>query len=866
MTEAEFIDILQNAYNNPDGKVRSHNEGLLMQFMETAADNFVSCCTSGFQNRSLQIPLRVAILTVLRSALKPKAHNAQGSIWPRLQFGSKETIKTAVINCLIDQNELIKKAAANLTAMVFVLDVKTDKTWFSLLDNLANNIDNQDLEIKKAAIMTLGYICELLNQEKITDLPKPQIESLIAGIIIGLKEYSEITNTAILALSNSIQYLRVNIQSPGFLEMIFEILVKLLVKSCESREEEIIRNTLLCLGEIVKMTFQDFERFSSITMQKVYDCYQITEPSIFLATNEFFMKLCRAEKAFGTKYFENFWQKLLGAAIEILMLRTAQDEGEVETGIIDSCSMLISSINELYPRVSFEMLIGFVHQNIDSQTESQKITSLVVFEAILEHSEENLAYAPINNGFFGMLSYLTQGTPRVKEYTMKLLIKIAQFHPTVFLNDQNFTRAMNDFNKYLDPSRREDAHLIKMRLGVLHCLRLLAESGPHIQSGSMKLTPYIDGFFDSMFNIIQRSTDKHLVDMMFTTMFDILEFSVEPRNLNEFFLGFAQFLNLINTSYTGPDPSSKKLIIESIFVDLNVILTRMYISQIDLVVRNSSTEQYLGQLFQFILDIFENYHEIMSEGLILCATILCYRDEFFASHVTAFNSKYTFEALKDVQNTELFKAGLEAVNMISKKFKGEFERQASDLFGYLVDKLQSTNLMKELKINIFHTIADMSLGFSKDLLPYFDKVLALVGYAVAAVAHFMNSDDIESQNYAEQLKECLIECYLCFTHAIYLKTSSKDREFETAFQELGSFLQFTCRRESNPSVHYLCTCLGLVLDVWTKTKNPNLVDINFIKSIMEALSHYQRHPDVPQALMYGNSMMANLNQVYMVNR
>lgn len=866
MNEAEFIDILQNAFNNPDGNVRSHNEGLLMEFMKTAPDNFVSCCTSGFQNTNLQVTLRVAILTVLRSALRPKSRDIQTSIWPQLQFNSKDNIKNSVTNCLIDQNEGVKKAAANLTAVVFVLDVMTDRVWFSLLDILAKNIDSPILEIKKAAITTLGYICELLNTEKITNLPEQQIESLIAGIIIGLKEYNEITNTAVLALSNSIQFLRLSIQNHKFLEMLFEILVKLLVQGCEKRDEEIIRNTLLCLGEIIKMTFQDFERFSAITLQKVFDCYQIINPSIFLATNEFFMKLCRAEKAHNTRYFDNFWQNLLRAAIEILLLRTAREEDETEIAIIDSCAMLISSINELYTKVSFENLIVFVQQNIESQNESQKITSLVIFEAILEHSEERLAYNFINDGFYGMLSYLSQGSPRVKEYTLKLLIKIAQFHPSVFLNDHNFTRAMNDFTKFLDPNMRENEHLIKIRLGVLHCLRLLAENGPHVQGGSIKLTPYVDNLFDSMFNIIQRSNDKHLVDMMFTTMFDILEFSVEPRNLNDFFTGFAQFLSLINQNYTGSDSTSKKMIIESIFVNLNLILTKMYMSNVNLVVANVSTDQYLGQLFQYILDIFESYHEIISEGLILCGTILCFREDVFKSHINAFNEKYTFKALEDVQNAELFKAGLETVNMISKKFKREFGRQADLLFKFLVEKLQSTNLLKELKINIFHTIADISLEFSQDLLPYFDMVLKLIEFAVIAVIHFMKNDDPDSQNYADQLKECLIECYLCFTHSIYLKMSTKDKEFEAAFQKLGNFLTFTCSKEANPSVHYLCTVLGLMLDVWTKSKNTNLVDMQFVKYLMDVLNGYPRHPEVPQSLMYANNLMANYQQGFLSNR
>jgi len=857
MDQADFIKILQNAYSSQDSNTRNQNESLLMSFMNSEPDKFVLFCTANFQNTELHAPLRVAIFTVLRTVLKPKFPQNATSPWPKLQFQTKDQLKNSATMCLIDANEGIKKAAANLTALVFVLDVMTDRLWFNLLDLLAQNIQDENFNVKKASITTLGYICELLNSEKITNLPEKHIESLIAGIIIGLNNYSEISNTAILALSNSIQFLKISIQSQDFLDMLFDILVKMLLEGCSHNDEEIVRNTLLCLGEIIKMTFRSFERFSSVVMEKAFDCYKLAQPSIFLATNEFFMKLCRAEKTHGTRYFDNFWQNLLRAAVEILLLRTAKEEDEIETSIIESSSMLISSINELYNKVSFENLIGFVHQNIDAPTEHQKVTSLVVFEAILEHTEESVAYNFINNGFYGMLSYVSQGSPRVKEYTLKLLVKIAQFHPAVFLNDQNFSRAMNDLTKFLDPKLRDSEHLVRLRLSILHCLRLLAENGPHVQGGSTRLAPYINSMFDSMFSLIQTSNSKPLIDMMFTTMFDILEFAVQARNINEFFLGFANFLNLIHQNYTGPDSTTKKLIVESIFVNLNLILTRMLVSEVDLVVPNGSSEQYLKHLFQYILEIFDSYREIMSEGLILCGTIICFKQDFFASHINAFNTKYIFESLKDVQNVELFKAGLEVLNMLSKRYKREFERQTKDIFQYLIDKLQSTDLIKELKINIFHTIADMSLEYSEDLLPYFSVVLTLIDYAVDAVMHFMKVDDPDSQSYADQLKECIVESYLCFTHSIYLKMSSKDAEFEIAFQRLGNFLAYTCSKEAHPSVHYLCTCLGLLLDVWTKSKHKNLVDPRFIQFLMEMLNGYPRHPEVPQVLLYANNLMNN---------
>ena len=39
------------------------------------------------------------------------------------------------------------------------------KTWGKLLNAMADNIDHKDDDVKRAAIMTLGYICEEFSKD-----------------------------------------------------------------------------------------------------------------------------------------------------------------------------------------------------------------------------------------------------------------------------------------------------------------------------------------------------------------------------------------------------------------------------------------------------------------------------------------------------------------------------------------------------------------------------------------------------------------------------------------------------------------------------------------------------------------------------
>lgn len=56
---------------------------------------------------------------------------------------------------------IARRAAASGIAAICSLELPL-KQWPQIIPNLINNLQNQDPEIKKAALMTLGFVCEEL--------------------------------------------------------------------------------------------------------------------------------------------------------------------------------------------------------------------------------------------------------------------------------------------------------------------------------------------------------------------------------------------------------------------------------------------------------------------------------------------------------------------------------------------------------------------------------------------------------------------------------------------------------------------------------------------------------------------------------
>lgn len=99
-----------------------------------------------------------------------------------------QEVKNQLLKCLITKDKNIKRITANAVAALAIHEFQ-NKQWLDLIPNLANNLTHTDVEVKKAAIMTLGFLCETLKDKRLENfLEAKQIEEVLKGILLGLKK------------------------------------------------------------------------------------------------------------------------------------------------------------------------------------------------------------------------------------------------------------------------------------------------------------------------------------------------------------------------------------------------------------------------------------------------------------------------------------------------------------------------------------------------------------------------------------------------------------------------------------------------------------------------------------------------------
>jgi hypothetical protein len=172
-------------------------------------------------------------------------------------------------------------------------------------------------------VTTLGYICEYLNQDKIGNLGNEEIEQMLSGICIGLKEHTELSVTAINALFNALQFLKPSLENEKICDYVFELLLSMLQQAFLKKDEETLMMAINCLREITKMVYNKMQRYYQITFKKVMECYMSKMDSVILAANEYFIKVTKGELLMKTCYLKEFWQDITKIAIEQLYISNA---------------------------------------------------------------------------------------------------------------------------------------------------------------------------------------------------------------------------------------------------------------------------------------------------------------------------------------------------------------------------------------------------------------------------------------------------------------------------------------------------------------------------------------------------------------
>ena len=99
-----------------------------------------------------------------------KSKKGGNNFWIReIDQNLREEIKTAIISNLACKDNPVRNSVAALIAVIASIELPLS-LWDQLLPNLCTNAENDDNYIRMSSLKTLGYICEEVNPNTISNV------------------------------------------------------------------------------------------------------------------------------------------------------------------------------------------------------------------------------------------------------------------------------------------------------------------------------------------------------------------------------------------------------------------------------------------------------------------------------------------------------------------------------------------------------------------------------------------------------------------------------------------------------------------------------------------------------------------------
>lgn len=847
-SSSQFTTLIQNAFSSQNEKTRAEGQAALERMAVENPDALAQVAIAEFDNRQLSTATRTIIATFLSGILLPAETSNVSSIWPKIKNEAKEAIKSTSLKLLVEKNQVLMKSAANLVATVFVVDCILDKSWESVLQRLTDNVDNTDIEIQKAAVTTLGFICDLLNKRKITNLSDHRIDLLLTGICKGLEKYNNLTDTALQAFDDSIQFLKKKLDNEKIADFVMQLLVTLLREiNKDKTETDCERKLIYILSKICRILFARLSKYYEIVFSEVSNSY-FRGPLVFVACNHFFTTMVKSEEKAGANYLEKYWKNIMEVCLKALLEAPEQSEDDEASGSSITISVLdtMTAINRLHAGQTFEVMKSYITKYIEANEEKSKVAALIAFESLVEIPKNEALINFLDLGFFGILNFLQNGSPKIKRHSIRFLLKIVKFKPEVFMKDIHFIKATKILMQIME--LRDNSEQVNNLQG--SAASIFSELSKCKQKGnySSLLSSIVDQLFSVICETTLVSNNVYIIDSYFSIIFDFLKDVVEPKVLGEYLKNFYGFMKCV-IDCRSPH---KEQIFEFLFINMTLIITQVNKNNLKFFANSTTnSSDFLKELYQSIVSIFTSHSKMISEGLMLMATIITSETNWGKNSLMEFLTGYIEPALKKYQETDIFKAAVESVSLCVKKYETELDHFAAKIYPYFSTLLREDVIQKDLKITLFFALSDFVLHVPQVSIRHLAETLNLAEMALQAVIHFQSSTQEDLAEYAEAFKETLIDFYLCLIHGIYVKTNDCDPLIETSMAKLIDFIGITSNSNLNPTLTYLNNCMGLIVDFYSKKKSPSLINMDVLKELYKTLERFKlTYPEVQQTLDY----------------
>ncbi|CAH0603076.1 unnamed protein product [Chrysodeixis includens] len=690
--------------------------------------------------------------------------------WLALPEDIRLYIKKNILSAIGTENSR-PSSAAQCVAYVAVAELPVGQ-WNDLIPMLVENVVNaQSTELKKEATLeAIGYICQEIDAEVLTEQSNPILTAIIHGMR-SIETSNHVRLAATQALLNSLEFTKANFDKENERNFIMEVVCE----ATQSSDMRISVAALQCLVKILSLYYQYMEPYmgqalfpitleamksdvDEISLQGIEFWSNVSDEEIDLSIEELEAADAGRPPARTSRFYARGALQYLAPVLMQKLTKQDDSDDELEwnpSKAASVCLMLLSNCcaDEVVPHV-----IPFINSNIKNENWRYREAALMAFGSILGGLEANTLKPLVEKAMPTLIEAMYDSSVAVRDTAAWTFGRICEIVPEAAINETYLKPLLESLVNGLKAEPRVAANVCWAFTGLAEAAYEAADGEDSNQPKTYCMSKYFDFIIQRLLETTDRqdAAQHNLRSAAYEALMEMVKNSptdcyVTVQKTTMVILErLQQVLQMENHISSQADRSQ--------FNDLQSLLC----ATLQSVLRKVTPEdapQISDAIMTALLTMFAGNAGkaggVQEDALMAVSTLVEVLGEGFLKYMDAFK-RYLFVGLKNHQEYQVCIAAVGLTGDICRALKSKVLPYCDEIILLLLENLGDPSIHRSVKPQILSVFGDIALSIGPDFAKYFDVVMQMLLQASNAQ---VDRNDYDMVEYLGELRESVLEAY-----------------------------------------------------------------------------------------------------------
>ena len=791
--------ILQNALNF-DQNSRKKAEEEIKNLMKQNFGHFLMELSKKLSFESEKKEVRQISATIIKNMVNSKEYTEK---WFQLQEYLKKIIKDNILSTLASQDIDIRKAAALSLAGICKIEIPRGQ-WLNLFDILINTSQNENLYIQLSSLTTLEYIYEEIKQGNIPNETVANLLNTYYSLLMKDNSDPQLYLATLNSVNKFLPFINDFTNDSNSKIQFYDLIEKYVLNSNEKIREAALK-IFIDISKIYYDSLQDYiDKIFNFTKKIIENDIETNKILCiylwFTIGNEedYRMNVINEVRKPTYCFIQKYYQALGEICLKYIVTDCYDND---EYTLSKACFELLCIMSRCCQFNFIQDMIKYIADNINNTVEKLKYSALNVFCAIIFTIHKESFYSIVKDSLVTVSEILLQNIYPLhfKKLCAFIMKNITQEFANELINDHiYFDKMIELFLNLIKISSPEVLFIIIQSLN--------------------NLCKKVNWTENDKSNILSKNMKK-LCELLLTLSSNIN--LLKPDN------------NIICAIFflLGTLGERSALDVKNDMIDLFKLLSNMFQTTLnsqnipDILIRNSYQEylssclcgflttgkgdmQSAANLLHNIIKSFKVRNDLYDEGMTLIGSIALYTRNNFST-VMEFVSPYLINGLRSIDSPSLCKASILCLSDIINAL-GNTNKYINDFLPLIMNILSNEQIDRNLKPLCFNIISDLYIWCPNEAFKSFNNIMKILGSAIQATQiKFDENSEKENCIHFIDLREHILETLTCIFSAV--KDLDKIKEFIPYVECIVNYINFIANDYAN-SINIMRDGLLLLAD------------------------------------------------------